>query len=228
MICKPSEARRIVHVPTPKGQTITIPGPTGPLEGVLINVDLPQRAGIAVVCHPHPLYGGTMNNKVVVSVAKAFADLGFAVIRFNYRGVGHSAGVYDSGVGETTDAVTAIDWLRRLDDHGPLWIAGFSFGTYVGLRAAEQRPPAGLISIAPAVNLFNFQEAQPPSCPWLVIHGDHDELVPVNDVLNWVSSLPERPMLLRVKGASHFFHGRLNDIKSAVTHFVKDANNRIN
>lgn len=213
-------------MPTSKGQTVSLPGPTGPLEGVLINGELAQRAGIALVCHPHPLYGGTMNNKVVVSVAKAFADLGFTVLRFNYRGVGRSAGEYDAGVGETTDVVSAIDWLRRLDNRGPLWIAGFSFGTYVGLRAADQRPPAGLISIAPAVNLFNFQESRPPACPWLVIQGDQDELVPVDAVLEWVSALPQRPTLLRIKGASHFFHGRLNDIKSAVTLFVKDAAKR--
>lgn len=212
--------------PTPafvsRSQPVSIAGPVGGiLEGAILNADRENNAGIAVVLHPHPLYGGTMSNKVVVSVAKAFAALGFVALRFNYRGVGNSTGEYDGGRGETDDAVAAIDWLRSTHATGPLWIAGFSFGTYVGLRAASERPPAGLITIAPAVNVLNFDDTAIPSCPWLVIQGDRDELVPVTAVLNWLSPLRPRPMLIRMKGAGHFFHGRLNDVRNSVIHFVE-------
>lgn len=219
----PSNLRSIDPAPTliSRSRSVSIPGPAGgTLEGVILNADRTDHAGIAVIMHPHPLYGGTMNNKVVVSVAKAFAALGFAALRFNYRGVGSSTGEYDGGRGETDDAVAAIDWLRSTYATGPLWIAGFSFGTYVSLRAASERPPAGLITIAPAVNVLNFDDTAIPSCPWLVIQGDRDELVPVTAVLDWLAPLRPRPMLIRMKGAGHFFHGRLNDVRDSVTHFV--------
>lgn len=204
-------------------RNLEIQGPQGTLEGL---IDLPADTNairqIAVLCHPHPLHGGTMNNKVTHSMAKAFSELGFAAIRFNFRGVGASEGRFDHGRGETDDTQAVIEWARKTYPDTSLWLGGFSFGSYTALNACGQRSDVeGLITVAPAVNLFDFRCLPLPQCPWLVVQGDQDDVVPCDDVLDWAGSVEKRPFVLRMKGAGHFFHGRLNDLRSTVKQFLK-------
>lgn len=202
---------------------VEIPGPAGRLEGIL---GLPRDAEpihqIAVICHPHPQHGGTMNNKVVNYLAKSFNEMGFATVRFNFRGVGASEGQYGHGEGETDDALAAVEWMKHRFPNSALWLGGFSFGSYTALRASNQlEDVAGLITVAPAVNLFDFRTLSLPSCPWLVVQGDQDEIVPCVDVLAWANELVQRPSMIRMKGAGHFFHGRMNDLKTTLVHFIR-------
>lgn len=202
---------------------LRLPGPTGMLEA-LAGCPAPeqQRGVVGIVCHPHPLYGGTLNNKVVHTVARTFTDLGARALRFNFRGVGKSEGEYDHGNGETDDLLAVLDWvrLRRPDDE--VWLAGFSFGAYVALRAAGQVPVQRLITIAPAVHLYDFAALPPPNCPWILVQGSADEVVPAAEVLAWRERLAPRPQLIYMEQAGHFFHQRLNDLRDELTAALGD------
>ena len=190
-------------------------GPAGDLEGL---VDIPERAptAVAVVCHPNPAQGGTMQNKVAYILARAFNDMGAVSLRVNFRGVGRSAGAFDNGIGEIDDALAAIDWLMAEHPSLPLWLAGFSFGGYVALRAQSQRPVERLVTVAPAVQRFAVTPIVPPVCPWLLVQGDADDVVPPGEVLAWARGLARPPQLAVLPGAGHFFHGRLNELREAV------------
>ncbi|MDE2139539.1 MAG: alpha/beta hydrolase [Gammaproteobacteria bacterium] len=157
-----------------------------------------------------------MTNKVTYIVARAFNDLGALSLRFNFRGVGKSAGTYDNGVGETEDALAALDWLATQNPGLPMWLGGFSFGAYVALRAQSERPIKRLVTVAPAVERFNVDPIQSPRMPWLLIQGDADEVVSPQAVFDWVAALAVKPKLAVLKGAGHFFHGRLNEVRQAV------------
>lgn len=180
-----------------------IPGPAGPIEAALADPG-PSRRGIAVIAHPHPLYGGTMDNKVVTTLARAFEGEGFAAVRFNFRGVGQSAGAFDEGEGETDDAVAVAKWALAALGQSPLWLAGFSFGAAIQARAAERLQPARLVLVAPAVT-----RVATPSVPedTLVIHGERDDVVPLGEVMDWAR--PQGLPVLVIPGGEHFFHGRL-------------------
>jgi alpha/beta superfamily hydrolase len=159
--------------------------------------------------------GGTMDNKVVTTLAKAFVELGFAALRFNFRGVGESAGSYDHGVGEILDAVAAADYLRGEFPGLPLIGAGFSFGGYVQARAAEELQPQHLVLVAPAVGRFQMP---PVPADTLLIHGDLDEVVELDAVLHWAR--PQHLPVVVLAGADHFFHGRLAQLRQVVVrHF---------
>lgn len=193
-----------------------INGPAGALE---IAFHLPPNdapKGLALICHPHPQFGGTMDNKVVQTLHKAFAELGFATMRFNFRGVGASEGVFDDGIGETEDAATALDWARaQVGDAIPLVAAGFSFGCFVQTQLLPRSQPKMLVLIAPAVSRFAIPEVAKDT---IVIHGDEDDVVPLADVFAWA-----RPQGLPVTvfpGAGHFFHGRLMELKAAVKRVI--------
>jgi hypothetical protein len=173
-------------------------------------------AAVAVVCHPHPLQGGTMQNKVAYMLARAFNDMGAVSLRFNFRGVGKSAGTFDSGQGETDDALAAIDWLMAQHPGLPFWLGGFSFGAYVALRAQSQRPVQRLVTVAPAVERFDTDDIKLPVCPWLLVQGDADDVVSPQAVLAWARSLAKPPRIVELSGAGHFFHGRLNELRDAV------------
>jgi alpha/beta superfamily hydrolase len=190
-------------------------GAAGKLEGVLHFPDAAPTA-IVVVAHPLPTMGGTMDNKVVTTLTKAFVELGYATMRFNFRGVGASEGSYDEGNGESLDAIAAANFLRGEFPNLPLLLAGFSFGAYVQARAAAELNPQQMILIAPAVGRFAM-----PNVPanTLLVHGDLDEVVSINDLLHWAQ--PQHLAVVVLAGASHFFHGRLVQLKQIVMqHFA--------
>ncbi len=192
-------------------QRLSVPGPAGALECAL---DLPAQGaprGLAVICHPHPLFGGTMDNKVVQTLARAFVQLGYRALRFNFRGIGQSAGAWDEGRGEVDDALAAIAAQRQAGE--ALVIAGFSFGGYVATQAAARLADKAerVVLVAPAV--VNFSAAPVPA-DTLLIHGEQDDVVPLAASFDWA-----RPQALPVTvlpGAGHFFHGQLPVLKQMV------------
>ena len=208
----------IIPAMTLAPMTLRIPGPAGDLEAAQEpqSDSAAQCASYAVICHPHPLYGGTMHNKVVTTLARALQAAGMPTLRFNFRGVGASAGVYDEGRGETDDAAAVADWGARRWPGGRLVVAGFSFGAYVALRLARQRPLERLITVAPPLQRFDFSDLSPPACPWLIVQGDADELVDASGVIHWAEGLMPRPHLVVLPGGGHFFHGRLQELSDAV------------
>lgn len=203
---------------TPLSENITIAGPAGALEALW---ELPQGdevAGAAVVCHPHPQHGGTLRNKVTHTLARAFLARGLMALRFNFRGVGASEGSWDEGRGELDDALAAIDAASERAAGKPLWLAGFSFGGAIAIRAAAQRDLAGLVTVAPAVSRLGNLSA--PACPWLIVHGDADDVLDVEETIDWVNALEPGPELEIFEGAGHFFHGRLVELREAVEAFI--------
>jgi alpha/beta superfamily hydrolase len=208
--------------PTP--QAVAIPGPAGAIEARLEDpvAEGQARQVIGVVCHPHPLHGGTMQNKVVHTAARAMQEAGAATVRFNFRGVGTSAGVYDNGVGELADALAVVDWARAHFDCETLWLAGFSFGAATALQAATRgAAPGRLVTIAPPVGRIIVEPMPRPDCPWLVVQGDQDELVDVELVRRWVAGYDPAPELAVLAGAEHFFHGRLNELRATILRFLR-------
>jgi alpha/beta superfamily hydrolase len=162
-----------------------------------------------------------MHNKVAHTLARAFVRSGFATLRFNFRGTEGSEGEYDQGKGELDDALAALEWLRERYADGPLWLAGFSFGAAIAVRAAVRVEVDGLVSVAPAIYRFAKGLDRQPTCPWLVVQGDEDELVDVDETLEWINGLEPGPELLVVPGAEHFFHGRLTELRNAVFEFCQ-------
>ena len=200
---------------------VSIAGQAGALEAIVEDPGV-QGPSSGVICHPHPLYGGTMDNKVVTTVARALQETGIPTLRFNFRGVGASAGAFDQGVGETADAEAVAAWGAQRWAGRSLVIAGFSFGGYVALRLAQQRLPRYLITIAPAVQ--GFASSTPvPHCPWLVVQGDADELVDPSAVIDWVNTLDPKPRLVVLPGVGHFFHGRLRELRDAVIDAIRSG-----
>jgi alpha/beta superfamily hydrolase len=191
-------------------RAITFAGPEGQLEGMLHLPDAVPVA-IAVVAHPLPTMGGTMDNKIVTTLAKTFAELGFATLRFNFRGVGASAGVFDHGNGEVDDVLSAVQYAQDAFGELPLILAGFSFGGYVQARAAEDLQPHKLVLVAPAVGRFNMPHVAKDT---LVIHGEQDEVIPLSEALDWAR--PQQLPIVVLPEAGHFFHGRLHQIKQIV------------
>ncbi len=192
-----------------KTEKLFLDGPAGRLEAILESPDEEPARGVAVVLHPHPQHGGTMHNKVAHTLARAFVRLGHTVLRFNFRGTEASEGEYDAGNGELKDALAAIEWLQARQPGKPLWLAGFSFGAAIAIRAAIEADVDGLISVAPAVSRFASGLDTQPACPWLVVQGDEDELVDIEETIAWINGLGPGPELLVLEGAEHFFHGRL-------------------
>jgi alpha/beta superfamily hydrolase len=198
------------------GEPVVIPGPVGALEGLTACPERETRGVVAVILHPHPLYGGTLNNKVVHYLSRTCNRLGIPSLRFNFRGVGASAGSYDDGRGETEDCLAVIDWVQERRPGFGIWLAGFSFGAYVAYRAVNRHPKIKrLLTVAPPVNLFDFSSLPGPACPWTLVQGAQDELVPVAAVESWAHSLPRVPQQI-ILPADHFFHGQLNTLQEAL------------
>lgn len=195
-----------------------IDGPAGVLQLVHESPAGPARA-VAVICHPHPQHGGTLHNKVVHQLALSFRELGAVSVRFNFRGVGESQGDYDEGRGEQQDLSAVVAWARGRWPDLPLWLGGFSFGAMVAIRAAASLRPQRLVTVAPAVNHFAAGPFDVPAGDWLVIQGGADEIVPVAEVRALAETSPQSPHLVVLDGASHFFHGRLNDLKRSILEY---------
>lgn len=192
-------------------QRSTVTGPAGDLECA---VDAPASGsslGVIVLCHPHPQHGGTMDNKVVQTLARAFVQLGYTSVRFNFRGIGASQGSWDEGRGEIDDALAVIHAHR--DAARPLALGGFSFGAYVASQAATrlQAPAQRLVLVGPAVKNFAVAPVPPDT---LVIHGENDDVVALHDVFDWAR--PQSLPVTVLPGAGHFFHGQLSVLKNIV------------
>src|SRR5512142_174222 len=193
-------------------ERITVDGPAGPIE-VVHNVPETALRGIALVCHPHPQQGGTLDNKVVQTLAKAFFTLHYAAVRFNFRGVGQSTGTFDEGVGETDDAVAVLAHARRrFGEALPVVLAGFSFGAYIPVRASERIQAERLVLVGPAVGRFPIRHVPDDT---IVIHGEEDDVVPLADVFAWAR--PQALPIVVFPGCGHFFHGRLPQLARVVT-----------
>lgn len=166
---------------------------------------------VAIICHPHPLYEGSMRNKVVTTLARAFEQLGLATVRFNFRGVGKSSGSYGETIGESDDLRAVIAWVQQVLPKHDIWLAGFSFGAYISANLASQLPKVikQLVSIAPPVNHYDFVHFKQVQCPWLVVQGDQDEVVPFAQVAEWAQKPPVPVKFIVMPGVTHFFHGHL-------------------
>ncbi|GAB1594954.1 alpha/beta hydrolase [Lysobacter claricitrinus] len=201
---------------------VMLDGPAGPIEAVVDtpDADVAAREVVAVVCHPLSTEGGSLTNKVVTMAARALRELGATTVRFNFRSVGKSAGTFDDGNGESEDLRAVVDWVRREKPGASLWLGGFSFGAFVSLRMADALQPDLLFSIAPpAGRSWDFDNMGLYTGPWFVIQGEVDEIVEPQRVYDWlanVSELRTPPTILRMPGASHFFHGKLMDLRQAM------------
>jgi alpha/beta superfamily hydrolase len=202
---------------------VNIPTSTGHLEGIL----KPEEAGIrphytSVICHPHPLYGGTMHNKVVFKVTQTLQAQNIPALRFNFRGVGRSTGTYDEGRGEMDDVRHALEFLSRRYPGVPVIIAGFSFGAYVGLRVAvtDDRAQA-LIGLGVPARWFGENTLQGCHKPKLIIHGTGDDTAPYDQTVQWFEQVPAPKSMVAIEGADHFFQGRLDEVQSIVTRFLQ-------
>jgi len=207
--------------PRPQVEKLSLTGPAGNLEGMLETPQDADAARIAVICHPHPVYGGTMTNKVVHMLAKSFNELGVATVRFNYRGVGASDGAFDDGRGETLDTLAVVRWAQARSPGAKLWLAGFSFGGAIALKAAAQIPPERIVTVAPAIQRVDLSRIPLPSCPWLLVQGDQDELVNAAEVQAWAATLDPQPEVVVLPGVDHFFHGRLNELREVVIRWAQ-------
>lgn len=206
---------------------IRLAGPAFPIQA---DLELPpgQPAFAGLVCHPHPLYGGTQDNKVVTSLARAGLRAGGAMLRFNFRGVGQSGGSHDGGQGETDDTVFLAGWLRERFPDLPLWLAGFSFGSMVAARTAAAlaeagQPVAQLLLVAPPVERYLWPALAACACPVTVIQGEADDVVEPAGVLDWAAKQQPKPATIRIAGAGHFFHGQLAGLMQAATTSFPDA-----
>lgn len=199
-------------------QKLNIPGPAGELECIVSTPDNWQPgAPLAICCHPHPLHGGTMQNKVVHILAKTFTELGAKVVRFNFRGAGKSQGSFDHGNGEQADLLAVATWLRQLSTASPLWLAGFSFGAFVSLSAHAQLRPQRLVIVAPPVDMYPAIKTISVSTPdWVLIQGGQDEVVDPATVDSWANSQSLAPHIIWLDDAGHFFHGKLTELHQRI------------
>ena len=200
-------------------------GPEGRIEGRYSPNDN-KSAPAALILHPHPLYGGTMNNKVVYSAYQAFVHNNFSVLRMNFRGVGRSQGKFDNGVGELTDAATAMDWLQLQNPNASsFWIGGFSFGSWIALQLLMRRPEIqGFVAISPPVSKYDFSFLSPCPAPGMVIQGDQDSIVSEEAVSNFIDKLGKQRNseveYRLVTGADHFFREKLDELYNNIDEYI--------
>jgi len=205
-----------------RAEVLSIAGPAGPLEARLEFPESPDAPAVfGVACHPHPLYGGTMDNKVTHVIARSMVECGAPAFRFNFRGVGASAGTFDNGRGEADDLAAVVAEGRRRFPGAALWLGGFSFGAFVALRGAATLAPAKLVAVAPPVARFELGSVANPQCDWMLAQGDADDVVPPEAVLAWAAAQPRQPRLHVLHGAGHFFHGKLHELKPLVLSFLR-------
>jgi len=200
-------------------------GPEGRLEGRYVH-SKKENAPIALLLHPHPQHGGTMNNKVVYSLFQNFVNRGFSTLRFNFRGVGRSQGVFDRGEGELSDAASALDWLQTYNPNAPYcWIGGFSFGAWIGMQLLMRRPEiTGFISIAPPANMYDFSFLAPCPASGIMIQGAADTVVQPAAVQKLVDKLRTQKHITihheEIPRANHFFEHELEELMGAVDNYL--------
>ena len=203
-------------------------GPEGRLEGRYQPGKQPGGP-IALMLHPSPQHGGTMNNKVVYSIFHTFARRGFGCLRFNFRGVGRSQGSFSRGEGELSDAASALDWLQAYNQNSrECWVAGFSFGAWIGMQLLMRRPEiSGFITVAPPANLYDFSFLAPCPSSGLVVSGDRDEIVPTESVVKLVDKLNQQKFITVehniLSGADHFFKGQLDELQRNIDDYLETA-----
>jgi len=206
---------------------VILNGPAGRLEGRYHHSKI-KDAPLALVLHPNPQHGGTMNNKITYALFQAYVERGFSVLRFNFRGVGRSQGTYDEGEGELSDAASALDWMQEINPNAPCaWVAGFSFGSWIGMQLLMRRPEVeGFITIAPPAHTEDFAFLAPCPTSGLVLHGGRDDVVPHQDVADFVERLHLQKGIdidyRLLPEANHFFH---NNIDLMISH-VHDHMNK--
>ncbi|MEM7188010.1 MAG: alpha/beta hydrolase [Pseudomonadota bacterium] len=205
---------------------VHFPGPEGRLEGRYH--PLPDKdAPIAIILHPHPKYGGTMNNPVTYRLHYAFREIGFTVMRFNFRGVGRSQGEFDQGIGELSDAASALDYLQSMHESAKAcWVAGFSFGAWIGMQLLMRRPEInGFISVAPPANMYDFSFLAPCPSSGLIINGEADRIVPMEDVTKLSDKLKAQKGITithdTVPEANHFFERGMDPMIERVKEYVQ-------
>lgn len=203
----------------PNGEsTFLIDGPAGHLELLTLANETTPKA-VAVICHPHPLHQGTMNNKVIHTLSRAFYHKGIHAVRFNFRGVGKSEGQFGHSEGEVADLMAVLAWVDTVLPQTPLYLAGFSFGAYIAAKGSTLHPCQQLFSIAPAVTNQPYQQLPIISCPWVVIQGGKDDVIAPSEVYAWYDKEKARQPqihLLKMENASHFFHGCLIPLRTLV------------
>lgn len=208
----------------PQDASLTLAGPVGALEVILTNGvggQVEEASYMAVLCHPHPIHGGTMNNKVITTLMRAYRDLGIPVIRFNFRGVGKSAGSFDNGVGEVEDLLAVVTWARQQFPRAQLLLAGFSFGSAMAAQASHRLSDMQhLLLIAPPVERYVYDDEGYFKCTVAVIIGEKDELVNVAGVREWVTQLQTSARFTEYPEAGHFFHGYLSKLKEDVSEIL--------
>ncbi len=201
-------------------------GPDGRLEG-RYHHSRRENAPIALILHPHPQQGGTMNNRVVFEVYQTFARRGFSTLRFNFRGVGRSQGDYDDGLGELSDAAAALDWLQAANpDAEQCWVSGFSFGAWICMQLLMRRPEINsFISLAPPANKYDFTFLAPCPSSGLLIHGSEDNIVPEDSVSTLAKKLSAQKRITIdyqvIEGANHFFHDRVDELTTLVDVYLE-------
>ena len=205
---------------------VIFPGPEGRLEG-RYHPQKTKDAPLAIILHPHPQFGGTMNNKVVYNLHYAFYNIGFTCLRFNFRGVGRSQGEYDQGVGELADAAAALDYLQAMNPNAKhCWVAGFSFGAWIGMQLLMRRPEiGGFISVAPPANMYDFSFLAPCPSSGLIINGTADRVVPPVEIEGLVEKLQQQKGITitheLIADAGHFFDPGMEDMISNVDAYVR-------
>lgn len=201
-------------------------GPEGRLEGRYQPATAPN-APIALILHPHPQFGGTMNNKVVYYLYHSFARMGFGVLRFNFRGVGRSEGRFDNGIGELSDAAAALDWLQTLNkDASSCWVAGFSFGAWISMQLLMRRPEIeGFLSISPPANMYDFSFLAPCPSSGLIVQGTEDEIVTESSVQKLAEKLQSQKAIKvdyhRIEGANHFYEKHMDSLVQKIDTYLK-------
>lgn len=213
--------RFIEKLDSPGEHPLFLEGLAGQLEGILTVPEQVNTAYVAFLGHPHSLQGGTMNNKVVTTMARAFKELGIPSLRFNFRGVGQSAGTYNDGIGESEDMIALVKQWQNEQVDVKLIFAGFSFGSYVAYRAAAQCEHTSLITIAPPVHHYDYREFNPSPNPWLIVQGDADEVVPFSCVMDFSKQSSPVVPVIEFANTGHFFHGKLLELKAHLIEYVR-------
>ncbi len=200
-------------------------GPSGRLEGRYQHTE-GEKTPVALILHPHPQFGGTMNNQITYELFYTFKRRGFSVLRFNFRGVGRSQGVFDNGVGELSDAASALDWLQSINANASdCWIAGFSFGAWIGMQLLMRRPEiSGFLSVSPPANMYDFSFLAPCPSSGLIINGQADQVVPEPDVDKLVDKLKQQKGIVidhvKIPGANHFYDDQIPELMGHVEGYL--------